>query len=98
MPVDVAGETKVPLKPRRPGRLHGASAFLALSLLFHLCYIGSIFDIYFKSPVTKGVTRRFAVAKEGARFDAEAEVEALAKRVVLLVGEGWAGADNFDFI
>jgi hypothetical protein len=69
------------------GRLGGAAGLLGLSLLFHLCYIGSIFDIYFKSPVTKGVARRFGTAKEGAQLATEVEVEALAKRVVLLVGK-----------
>ena len=47
---------------------------LILGLIFHLVYIGSVFDCYFTSPVVHGM-RRY-----GAR-----DVE--AKRLVLIVGE-----------
>ena len=47
---------------------------LLLGLVFHLCYIASVFDCYFTSPVVHGM-RHF---NTGA---------ASAKRLVLIVGE-----------
>lgn len=47
---------------------------LLLGLVFHLVYIGSVFDCYFTSPVVHGMRR----------FKTEA---AQAKRLVLIVGE-----------
>lgn len=60
---------------------------LLLSMTFHLVYLGSIFDIYFKSPVTK-VGIRFGVG-EGLEEGGGGGVvgEGLAKRVVLIVGQ-----------
>jgi GPI ethanolamine phosphate transferase 1 len=47
---------------------------LLLGLVFHLVYIGSVFDCYFTSPVVHGMKR----------FRTEASH---AKRLVLIVGE-----------
>jgi hypothetical protein len=76
--------------PSRPStRFGGSAGLLLLSIAFHLVYLGSIFDIYFKSPVTKGVGERYGVdalvSGEGA--PGEVQKEGLAKRVVLIVGE-----------
>ncbi|GAA6047864.1 hypothetical protein JCM3770_004680 [Rhodotorula araucariae] len=51
---------------------------LLISLVFHLAFLPSIFDIYFKTPVVQ-VTERFSVGTEAGT---------LAKRVVLFVGDG----------
>lgn len=67
-------------------RFGGAAGLLLLSIAFHLVYLGSIFDIYFKSPVTRGVGVRYGVEAEGAAAG-RGEREGLAKRVVLIVGE-----------
>lgn len=81
------------MRPRRaaPERSEslfgGASALLVLSVAFHLIYLGSIFDIYFRSPVTP-VPDRYGVGEHLERGGPGAEVgEALAKRVVLIVGQ-----------
>lgn len=76
--------------PSRPSsRFGGSAGLLLLSIAFHLVYLGSIFDIYFKSPVTKGVGERYGVdVLTGVRGTAsEVQREGLAKRVVLIVGE-----------
>ncbi|KAI9892494.1 MAG: Glycosyl phosphatidyl inositol anchor synthesis [Vezdaea aestivalis] len=54
--------------------------FLAIAVLFHLIYIRSIFDIYFVSPIVHGM-RAYGV-------DRPPSVEAPAKRLVLIVGDG----------
>ncbi|BGP29066.1 Glycosyl phosphatidyl inositol anchor synthesis [Rhodotorula toruloides] len=64
---------------RQPTWQLTAPRLLVLSLLFHLVFVRSIFDVYFSSPVVQ-VTDRFAVTDEGGR--------GLAKRVVLFVGDG----------
>lgn len=64
----------------------GAWRLLVLSLVFHSVYLSSIFDIYFKSPVTEGVAHRFRVARDGA-VGVDEVGHALAKRVVLIVGK-----------
>ncbi|KAK4058189.1 Glycosyl phosphatidyl inositol anchor synthesis [Microbotryomycetes sp. JL221] len=69
-------------KPRASSRLGGATTLLLVSILFHIVYLGSIFDIYFKSPVTKGIVERYTVQ------DAQGRPWPLAKRVVLIVGDG----------
>ncbi|KAM0793098.1 hypothetical protein ACM66B_000579 [Microbotryomycetes sp. NB124-2] len=71
-----------PAKERGSTRLGGAAWFLCLSLAFHFAYLGSIFDIYFKSPVTKGIAERYRVQ------DAQGRPWPLARRVVLIVGDG----------
>lgn len=52
----------------------GRRGFLAVAVLFHLTYIYSIFDIYFVSPIVRGM-REF-----------EQPGEAPAQRLVLYVG------------
>ncbi|GAA5866720.1 hypothetical protein JCM3774_001969 [Rhodotorula dairenensis] len=52
---------------------------LLVSLLFHVVYLNSIFSVYFRSQVVD-VPERFQVETEGG--------ERLAKRVVLIVGDG----------
>ncbi|ESZ95716.1 phosphatidylinositolglycan class N [Sclerotinia borealis F-4128] len=54
--------------------------FLAIAMAFHLVYIYSIFDIYFVSPIVSGM-REFGVVRPDG-------VEAPAKRLVLVVGDG----------
>ncbi len=76
--------------PNRVGvheaRFGGAWRLLVLSLVFHSVYLSSIFDIYFKSPVTKGVSHRFGVTRDGA-VGVDKVGHGLAKRVVLIVGK-----------
>ncbi|KAH9985887.1 Phosphatidylinositolglycan class N-domain-containing protein [Russula compacta] len=48
---------------------------LVLGILFHLVYIGTVFDCYFKSPVVHGM-RQFKLP------------QAQARRLVLIVGDG----------
>ncbi|KAM3077141.1 Glycosyl phosphatidyl inositol anchor synthesis [Clarireedia jacksonii] len=54
--------------------------FLAIAMAFHIVYIYSIFDIYFVSPIVTGM-REFGVERADG-------VEAPAKRLVLIVGDG----------
>ncbi|SPO20128.1 related to MCD4 - sporulation protein [Ustilago trichophora] len=61
--------------------------FLLLSLLFHIVYIGSIFDIYFTSPVVHPQPR-FSVQETLTTASNSAHLEAPAKRLVLIVGDG----------
>ncbi|KAL8286582.1 hypothetical protein RQP46_004599 [Phenoliferia psychrophenolica] len=69
-------------------RFGGAAALLVLSVAFHLIYLGSIFDIYFRSPVTP-VPIRYGVGAQLEHGGPGGQVgEALAKRVVLIVGDG----------
>ncbi|BGP21861.1 phosphatidylinositol glycan, class N [Rhodotorula toruloides] len=56
-----------------------APRLLILSLLFHLVFLRSIFDVYFTSPVVQ-VADRFSVMEDDGR--------GLAKRVMLFVGDG----------
>ncbi|GAA5934260.1 hypothetical protein JCM3775_006952 [Rhodotorula graminis] len=65
---------------RRPAPRRGRSPhwILLISLLAHCAFTPAIFDIYFKTPVVE-VSQRFSV---------EQEPGALAKRVVLFVGDG----------
>ncbi|BGP44907.1 Glycosyl phosphatidyl inositol anchor synthesis [Rhodotorula kratochvilovae] len=70
-----AARSRVPPAPRRT---RSPQLLLLISLVFHLAFLPSIFDIYFKSPVVE-VQERFSV---------DAEAGTLAKRVVLFVGDG----------
>ncbi|KAI4198874.1 MAG: hypothetical protein LQ350_005023 [Teloschistes chrysophthalmus] len=58
----------------------GRFGFLAVAVIFHLIYIRSIFDIYFVSPIVSGM-KPYAVSRSS-------DVEAPAKRLVLIVGDG----------
>ncbi|KDE08226.1 hypothetical protein MVLG_01493 [Microbotryum lychnidis-dioicae p1A1 Lamole] len=70
-------------------RFGGSASLLLLSILFHTIYLNSIFDVYFVSPVTKGVGLRYGVGAEHENGGPGATVgEKLAKRVVLIVGDG----------
>jgi GPI ethanolamine phosphate transferase 1 len=53
----------------------GRLGFLAIGVIFHFIYIYSIFDIYFVSPIVRGM-QAFRVESH----------EAPAKRLVLFVG------------
>eukprot|EP00158_Paraphelidium_tribonemae_P006831 Partr_v1_DN27988_c2_g3_i3_m11368 putative phosphatidylinositol glycan anchor biosynthesis, class N len=53
---------------------------LAIGVVFHLTYTWSIFDIYFKSPLTHGMTPHHTVLGPGS--------SAPAKRLVLFVADG----------
>ncbi|KAF1809247.1 PigN-domain-containing protein [Eremomyces bilateralis CBS 781.70] len=55
----------------------GRKGFLAIAVIFHVVYIYSIFDIYFVSPIVSGM-----------KAHKVEEVEAPAKRLVLIVGDG----------
>lgn len=81
-----AGRAQQPKPTDKPARFGGAWFLLLLSLVFHSVYLLSIFDIYFKSPVTKGVDKRFGVTLDAALGD-EQLGHGLAKRVVLIVGQ-----------
>lgn len=91
MPPKLAVEASTPSQPpsKPSSRFGGSAGLLLLSIAFHLVYLGSIFDIYFKSPVTKGVGARYGVdaLSSGTTAAGEVQKEGLAKRVVLIVGE-----------
>ncbi len=57
----------------------GRFGFLAVAIVFHAVYIRSIFDIYFVSPIVRGMTA-FGVERH--------DEEAPARRLVLFVGDG----------
>ncbi|MCO5549730.1 hypothetical protein L7F22_003203 [Adiantum nelumboides] len=62
--------------------------FILVSLVFHLLYTASIFDIYFTSPVVHP-SRRFS--PEDSFIEADkfgSTVQAPAERLVLIVGDG----------
>ena len=62
--------------------------FLVLSLIFHLVYTYSIFDIYFTSPVVHPARRfsaRNALGSGSGQIDFDQNV---SKRLVLIVGDG----------
>ncbi|TKY90685.1 hypothetical protein EX895_000683 [Sporisorium graminicola] len=61
--------------------------FLLLNLLFHVIYISSIFDIYFTSPVVHPEPRFSARGTLGSKGSTH-QLEAPAKRLVLIVGDG----------
>ncbi|KAF8626715.1 hypothetical protein AX17_006482 [Amanita inopinata Kibby_2008] len=52
---------------------------LVIGLVFHLVYIGTVFDCYFTSPVVHGMERYKVNGSE---------TNAMAKRLVLIVGDG----------
>ena len=60
----------------RPPTRYNVSKLLLIGLVFHLTYIGSVFDCYFTSPVVHGMNR----------YGAQEPGSALAKRLVLIVG------------
>lgn len=62
--------------------------FLIISLIFHLLYTYSIFDIYFTSPVVHP-NRRFSAANAlDQAGNLNQTYEGPAKRLVLIVGDG----------
>ncbi|KAG5642681.1 hypothetical protein DXG03_002339 [Asterophora parasitica] len=54
---------------------YNVAKLLSLGLLFHLVYIGAVFDCYFTSPVVNGMERHHVGSAE-------------SKRLVLIVGDG----------
>ena len=54
---------------------YNVAQLLVVGLLFHLVYIGSVFDCYFTSPVVHGM-----------RSYGSGDSAAAAKRLVLIVG------------
>ena len=69
--------------------LTATTRFVAISLLFHLLYTYSIFDIYFTSPVVHP-SRRFSAQtalEQSTRGDTEV-FRPPAERLVLIVGDG----------
>ncbi|KAG0146153.1 hypothetical protein CROQUDRAFT_78074 [Cronartium quercuum f. sp. fusiforme G11] len=65
------------------------TSHLLLGFIFHAAFLASIFDIYFVSPVLK-ISTRFSVLDsiEGEPASSRANVQPLASRVVLIVGDG----------
>jgi len=61
------------------------ASLLGVGLLFHLAYMLSIFDIYFRSPLVQGIS------------PVEPSAEAPAKRLVLFVGDGCRADSAFEF-
>ncbi|SJX60502.1 related to MCD4-sporulation protein [Sporisorium reilianum f. sp. reilianum] len=76
----------VPVKVKSPRKV-SAVRFLLLNLLFHVIYISSIFDIYFTSPVVHPEPR-FSVKDTLQSKHSADHLEAPAKRLVLIVGDG----------
>lgn len=63
---------------------------VALSVVYHALFLGSIFDIYFRSPVVP-VSTRYSVQPATSSSSSSSSWsggERLAKRVVLIVGDG----------
>ncbi|GAA5876187.1 hypothetical protein JCM16303_007050 [Sporobolomyces ruberrimus] len=60
---------------------------LLLSLVYHVIFLNSIFDIYFQSPVVS-VPTRCSVQPSTPSSTNDTKGEGLAKRVVLIVGDG----------
>ncbi|KAK2465877.1 hypothetical protein APHAL10511_001518 [Amanita phalloides] len=56
----------------------GISRLLVIGLVFHLVYIGTVFDCYFTSPVVHGMQT----------YSTKGSPSAKAKRLVLIVGDG----------
>ncbi|KAJ3562843.1 hypothetical protein NP233_g9326 [Leucocoprinus birnbaumii] len=63
------------VKNGSPGTNYSVGRLLLIGLLFHIVFIGSVFDCYFTSPVIHGMQS----------FQTQ---EAEAKRLVLIVGDG----------
>ena len=59
-----------------PSSNYNVAKLLLIGLVFHVIYIGSVFDCYFTSPVVHGMQRH------GAQTDGST----VAKRLVLIVG------------
>ncbi|KAI7187374.1 GPI ethanolamine phosphate transferase [Hortaea werneckii] len=64
----------------------GRLGFLGIAVVFHLVYVLSIFDVYFRSPIVSGM-RAYCV--EGTK--------APAKRLVLYVGDGLRADKAFQY-
>ncbi|PWN89476.1 alkaline phosphatase-like protein [Acaromyces ingoldii] len=85
--VDAPGQVRsLKAEAKRPS----TAVFLILSLVFHLLYTTSIFDIYFTSPVVhpaRRFSRNDTYIGDSAYF-AQSAPPPDAKRLVLIVGDG----------
>lgn len=77
------GSIHSPATPRHPTPLR----YLLFSLLFHLLFTVSVFDIYFTSPVVHP-TKRYSLKDSLDGEPVDAELQAPADRLVLIVGDG----------
>lgn len=72
--VVIVMEEKQPLR-ESSGHNGFAAGLVLLGVVFHACYVFSIFDIYFKSPIVHGMQ------------PVKVSAEPPAKRVIFFVGE-----------
>ena len=76
-------------KDRKYNLGRSISRLILFSIAFHLVYILSIFDIYFKSPVIHGIDP----VSPPSLFDSQIDQP---KRLVLIVGDGLRADKTFE--